>query len=374
MRSSKWAMLSAALLGATAAFGGCRVKHDDKGTGGTSVVAATTAPSVASVGSVSSTGSGMMGGKLGKQCTKDGDCDAGGRCVTPADDDPVFGGGAVGGYCTKDCLGDDECEKLGAGSACIFPQGANKGECLLGCTIGPALMYLDDELSQTKCHGREDAMCYPLPGNVTACVPVCGTDAQCGGRKCDPLTGSCVDKPHTGKPNGALCNDAASTNECAGFCQKFTGAPSICTSPCTLGGELAQTDDCGGINKGLCTYKPGGYGAGDFGRCAAACDKHDICGHPAWWCQHNDATMQAYCFTTVDCKTTADCVTAKYTAPYDCVQTKYGGKCLEREPKCVTDCGMDPACIAKCPPRHPLGAAAPPMMGTGGGGGAGGGM
>ncbi len=369
MRSSDWAVLSGALLVITAAFGGCRVKHEDKqGAGGAGVVVASSASSTVTVTAFASSGTGMMNGKLGAQCAGDNDCDPGGRCVTAKDDDPVFGGGAVGGYCTKDCLVDDDCGKLAGGSACIFPMGANKGECLLGCTIGPNLQYVDDPLSMAKCHGREDAMCYPIQAGVTACVPVCGKDTQCPGRKCDPLTGACVTTPHAGKPNGALCNDAAKTNECAGICQKFTNSiPSICVTPCVLGGDLTGTNDCGGIDAGLCDYRPSGYGPGDYGRCALGCAKHDVCGNPSWWCQTHATAKRPYCFTTANCMTTADCVSAKYTPPYDCVKTKYGGKCLERDATCVKACSMDAVCIAKCPPQFPLGSAAP--MGTGGAGG-----
>ncbi|NDE98399.1 MAG: response regulator, partial [Verrucomicrobia bacterium] len=86
-----------------------------------------------------------------------------------------------------------------------------------------------------KCHGRDDLRCSVLNAG-TVCLPACGKDEQCDGRKCDPRTGFCVDSIAAGKPMGATCNPDTSPSECAGFCQKFTGTDaSVCSSPCVLG-------------------------------------------------------------------------------------------------------------------------------------------
>lgn len=368
MRSTGlWIVGGASLL--VSGFWGCGDSSDTGASGAGGATAASSSVQVASASVVgpSSTASGMAASKLGEVCDKDGDCGAGMRCITPESNSPILGGGAVNGYCTKDCSKDDECP--GEGSSCIVPPNSNTGECFLGCTIGPELEFIDDMLDPGKCHGRDDLRCSEL-SMATVCLPVCSKDEQCGSRQCDTRTGYCVDKASTGKPLGALCNPDAKVPECAGFCQKFTGTtPAICSAPCVLGdNDFFNTNDCGGLDKGLCVYRPSGYGAGDFGRCASACTSHDQCGNPAWWCSANNFAENGYCFTTEDCTTTADCANAMLGPEYACVPTKFGGKCLEIDAECLKK-ENDPA---KCT-LFPLGTAAPdPTGGSGGGGGAGG--
>jgi len=305
----------------------------------------------------------MADNKLAAACAKDAECGPGMRCITATSDSPALGGGALNGYCTKDCLMDSDCP--GDGSVCLIPKGMDQGECFLGCTIGPELKFLDDPLAEDKCHGRDDLRCSVLNAG-TVCLPACGKDEQCDGRKCDPRTGFCVDSIAAGKPMGATCNPDTSPSECAGFCQKFTGTDaSVCSSPCVLGdSDLANTNDCGGLDKGLCVFRPTGYGAGDFGRCTPACTGHDQCSNPSWWCNGNNFAPNGYCFTTTDCKVTADC--APSGPEYGCIATKFGGKCLELDADCVKNGGDEKT----CPLRFPLGSAAPePTSGSGGSGG-----
>ncbi len=347
---ASWLVVAAGLV---SGFAGCAVKHSaTQGAGGaTAASASVVAVTVAGPMSASST-TGGGSSKLGNACAADGDCDPGMRCVTAKDNDPVLGGGAVNGYCTKDCLADGDCAKLGVDSPCITPNGASKGECFLGCTTGPALTYIDDPLEATKCHGREDLRCSPVNQSASfACLPVCGRDSQCAGRKCDPRTGSCVDTPHTGAANGTKCDPNVKPDACAGFCQGFSGGSgsfNICATACVLGGPL-DGDDCGGLTNGLCIYSPSKYGAGDFGRCARTCKTQDDCYNPNTWCRGESYAMGfGYCLFTSACTSDADCKT-KGTV---CATTKLGKFCLD----------LDPACASmgsNCALQFPLGMSAP---------------
>lgn len=363
MRSSQGLFLG--VIGALliAPFVGCGDEAAPAGTGGAGGAASSsvTGPGPGP-GPVSSSSTGMgMATKLGAKCSADGDCDAEMRCITAATNSPSLNGGAADGYCTKDCLADADCP--GTGSRCLMADGESTGECFLGCVIGPELEFIDDPLDEGKCHGREDLRCSSLNAGEV-CLPNCGKDSQCDGRTCNPKNGFCVDAPTEGKAMGAECDaDAPNEDGCAGFCQTFTSdTPSICVSACVLGGNLLETDDCGGIDKGVCIYRPGGYGAGDFGRCSAACTQHDACANPAWWCFSNNFVEHGFCFTATDCPNgDVECGTGE-----KCADTKYGPKCLDAD----ADCLMNGGSPADCPLQYPLGAAEPP--GSGGAGGAGG--
>jgi hypothetical protein len=352
------------LLGAVGAalvagFSGCSVEGPPAtpagggagGEGGTSTVTWTTTTSTVITTSTSSAT------KLGASCADDDDCGEGLRCLTAAATSPVLGGGAPNGCCTKDCLDDGDCP--GLGSRCLTAGADQPGECYLGCVLGPKLGSIDEPLSPDKCHGREDLRCAPA-GGEPVCLPTCGTDAQCGARKCDPYLAACVDSPHTGKSTGALCDENAPDEDgCAGLCQTFTNdIASVCTSPCVLGGPL-EGDDCGGLDVGVCVYRPSDYGAGDFGRCAPRCTVHDECGNPDWWCVSPVYSDNGYCFTTDDCPNGGSDCTAE---DEDCIDTKYGPKCLQLDPICLGGGG------GGCPVRFPLGTAAPSEGGGGAGG------
>jgi hypothetical protein len=303
--------------------------------------------------------------KLGTSCSTDKDCDAGGKCITAASNSPVLGGGAVNGYCSKDCLADVDCPGK---NACIIPSGESKGECFLNCTIGPQLMSYKEELDPMKCHGREDVRC-DARGQLSVCMPTCGKDSQCGARKCDPATAACVDKlaKPNGKATGASCK---SSDECGGYCQGFVDENnkptfSICAHECVLGGvsSLQETNDCGGLEKGICRYKPSKNGAGDWGACARSCTTQDDCDTPNQWCSTFFSDVKwGYCDFTSDCTKDEDCT--KNQKDSKCVDTKFGKKCLDLDIVCFMKMGMN------CPLAFPLGNAAP-QTGAGGAGGSG---
>jgi hypothetical protein len=282
-----------------------------------------------------STSSGLTGDNLGIQCAADGDCGAGLKCITPDAKDATFGGGPANGYCSKACATDDDCP--GNASLCVGAMGGQMGLCLATCDLGPELMFLDDPLDETKCHGRDDVRCSNVTTTLTACVPTCGKDEQCpAGRVCDPRTAVCVDKANTGLPSGSKCDPMAQTPECAGLCVNFSGGTTSCSSPCALGGEITDpttVNDCGGLEKGLCVYSPTGNGAGDFGFCAPGCTVQDQCQNSSFFCfgvggLTGNAVDNGYCFGATACPNgQSDCKSTN--AKVLCTDTKYGPFCVD---------------------------------------------
>ncbi|MEP7122789.1 MAG: hypothetical protein ABJE95_17825 [Byssovorax sp.] len=283
-----------------------------------------------------SASSGGSGDNLGIECTADGDCGPGLKCLASDGKITAFAtGGPANGYCSKDCASDDDCP--GNTSLCFGAGGGQKGVCLLTCDLGPDLMFLDDPLDPMKCHGREDVRCASVTNTVTACMPTCGKDDQCpAGRFCDPRVAVCVDKANTGLASGAKCDPMAMTPECAGVCVNFTGGTTSCSSPCVLGGSITDpttVTDCGGLEKGLCVYSPTGNGPGDFGFCAPGCSLQSDCQNTDFWCfgvggLTGSAVDNGFCFGATPCpngKTDCKSMNAKVM----CTDTKYGPFCVD---------------------------------------------
>lgn len=338
MTRGLWLGAGAATLVAIG-FIGC---GDDSGSGGSadgggSASSSKSASTTVTKSSTSVVASTSSGGTIfvGQVCTGDGQCGPDGRCILPDEDDPRLGGGPADGYCTIACADSSECPGAGV---CLIDNGV--GECFLGCEIGPELEFIDDELLETKCHQREDVRCIELDDGP-ACIPTCGSDDQCpGGRVCDPRAAVCVDDPNTGDPDGVACDPDNDT--CEGRCVSFTGGTlTMCSNVCVLGGEL-DGFDCGGLENGVCVFRPSGYGPGDHGFCSPACSVQTDCNNPDWWCFGNTFATNGFCFTATPCPNgQGDC-----DATDLCTQTQHGPFCLD--------------------PAIPLG--------EGGGGGGGGGM
>lgn len=271
------------------------------------------------------------------------------RCAKSSDNEPIMAvgnasvGGPAGGYCTKDCLEATDCPD---GAVCVTSMDGT-GVCMLECTHGtPEIEFLDDEHPADKCHGRDDQMCLPLQ-NVSVCYPICGSDAECGGRKCDLRSGICTDTPAnaTGKPLGSKCvpddeNTMEDENECAGICLTFVNEQNepdarMCSAYCSRGGSLMTTQNCGGPEKGICVFGPSindtPSANGDIGFCSGACDKHDVCNHEGGLFCFDigllDALGKGYCFGATDCPNGTECDVDEL-----CTQTKYGPVCLEADP------------------------------------------
>ncbi len=270
---------------------------------------------------------------FGGACEADTDCKPGLRCITSRADDPTMGGGPASGYCSKSCTMDSDCAD-DTTVRCVVDENWQNGICLLTCTIGPALTFVNDPLDPKKCNGRNDVSCTPADINTNLCLPTCGGDSQCPlGRVCDPRLTVCVDKASTGKPTGAPCDPKAKVPECAGICAEFVGGATTCTSSCVLGGDPGptMTPNCGGVEHGYCLYWNDANGAGDIGFCAPACNKHDDCQAPSFWCRGiggftGEFVANGYCMGTAACpKGQSDCKSPNET----CTPTKFGPFCLD---------------------------------------------
>ncbi|WP_434041435.1 MULTISPECIES: hypothetical protein [Sorangium] len=272
------------------------------------------------------------GGSIAAMCASDTDCEAGLLCVQPSADDPVFGGGPANGYCSKRCSTHGDCSD-DMSTLCATDASGQSGACVLTCTIGPALRYLNDPLDPTKCHGRDDVRCTSIDLNANVCLPTCGDDTQCPrGRVCDPRGNVCVDTARAGEAMGAPCDPAATTLACAGVCAPFEDGVGICSSRCVLGGEDASTptSECGGPQNGYCLYRTPESGAGDEGVCAPACASQDGCQAPAFWCiaiagLTGVHVENGYCLSADACpRGQGDC----WSELDRCTQTKFGPFCL----------------------------------------------
>ncbi|WP_437670763.1 hypothetical protein [Sorangium sp. So ce131] len=248
------------------------------------VLAACPACSTSADGSSASPARGT--GAIAAACEADVDCEPGLFCMAPQVNDPLFGGGPANGYCSKRCATHDECSDDGS-ALCTVDANDRNGACMLSCTIGPALRFLNETLDPAKCHGREDVRCARGNLNANVCLPTCGDDSQCPpGRACDQTLAVCVDRTRPGRPMGAPCDPAADAPECEGVCAPLEEGTAICSSRCVLGGsnDPTPTSDCGGPERGFCIYKGQEDGAGDEGVCAPACASQDDCEAPVLWC------------------------------------------------------------------------------------------
>ncbi|KYF72884.1 hypothetical protein BE17_47970 [Sorangium cellulosum] len=271
-------------------------------------------------------------GSIAAACASDAECEPGLICIQASANEPVFGGGPANGYCSKRCSAHGDCSD-DLSVLCAGDEDGQNGICVLTCTVGPALRYLNDRLDPTKCHGRDDVRCASVSLDANVCLPTCGDDAQCPpGRVCDPRSAVCVDSASAGKPMGAPCDPAAMTLECAGVCVPFDDGEAICSSRCVLGGnnDPEAAPECGGPESGYCFYRAADSGAGDEAACAPACASQDDCHAPSLWCiaipgLTGRRVENGYCLSTDacpggdgDCRNDLD----------RCTPTRFGPFCL----------------------------------------------
>ena len=230
--------LAVIFIGVGLSLGEVWACSSSSGTGGNTGGAGGTGPVGSSSqhsSSVIATGTGGMGSSIGIACASDTDCGAGLTCIAATATDPIFLGGPANGYCSASCMADSDCP--GSGAMCY--TGANTtgpGNCVLSCTLGPQLKYLNDDISSdSKCNERNDVRCQAIDMTTNICLPTCGEDSQCPtGRVCDPRSSVCVDMANTGLPAGSVCDPMATTPDCAGICVSFLAAdggagPAICS-------------------------------------------------------------------------------------------------------------------------------------------------
>jgi hypothetical protein len=293
-----WLLLPALTL--AGGFWGCGILVEQGST-------STTGGSVSATSSGGGAGGGgagggaIVGGHIAAACQSDADCGGDLECLGPDAMDPVFGGGAAGGFCTRPCNADADCAS--DGGVCYKVDSNQAGRCTLACTFGPPISGIFSPLDPAKCRGREEVRCAQVATTVEVCLPTCGENAQCGGRACDPRAAVCVDTPNTGAPLGAPCD---LKTPCAGVCISFlTGNASMCSQPCVLGGSVQQSDDCGGLEEGLCAFHASESGAGDTGFCTPACTSQQDCPIPGFGCFGVPPLTQqlgkGYCFAATPC-------------------------------------------------------------------------
>jgi hypothetical protein len=342
---------------------------DNELSGGQGGTSSTTSSSTDSSSSSSTTTTNPESSFIALPCDSDADCgdDPDADCIQASENEPFFTaffavddvvGGPAGGYCTKSCEKDADCphDAVCTGDICIKE-----------CTFGePPLTGLADPLSEDKCHGRDDLMCVPTQGGNALCIPVCGSDVECGGRACDLRTRVCTDAGREGVGLGSPCvpdDEATLLDEdvCAGICQLFVddGDNSIhmCSASCSLGGAVGATHNCGGPDLGICAFGVSASDVssalGDYGVCTAACAQHDDCNYlVGLFCLDLgllDDVGKRYCYVALPCPLGNECLAGE-----GCLDTAFGPVCLE------VDGNGDPLV--------PLGEAA----GSGGAGGSGG--
>jgi hypothetical protein len=288
-------------------------------------------------GGGTATGGGSTGAPLASACQADGDCALGLSCLKSTSDDAIFGGGPAGGFCTRSCSVDAECGQMDA--VCLQAGPGQPGRCTLVCSFGPPIdstAGLFSPLDPEKCLGREELRCAKQGSGSGACVPTCGSDAQCPtDRVCDPRLRVCVPTAQvsTGQPMGSGCDPAAPSDTCAGTCVGFDSGIAMCSAACVLGGERLSSADCGGPQAGLCAFHPKTNGAGDTGWCTPSCGVQADCASPSFWCFSvpglSEDTGRGYCFGATACPNgQADCDALK-DPPDTCTSTPLGSFCLD---------------------------------------------
>lgn len=304
--SSLWLLLPiGALLGG---FGGCSTTLGEgvTSTSGSVAVSAGSGSGSGTGGFSSGVGGGSTTGHLAAACTTDADCGGDLSCLGPDDVDPIFGGGAPGGFCTKACDEDVECSN--DDGVCVKDDPNQPGRCTLPCNLGPAITDVQElftPLGKSKCRGRDDVRCAKTVNGPGVCLPTCGEDAQCGSGHCDPRAAVCVGTPSTGDPTGAACDLSQANTTCAGLCVGFQTGVAMCSEPCVLGGDEPHPPACGGLEHGLCAFRPMGDGAGDTGFCTPACAAQSDCQTPYFWCfgveLPTSQVHKGYCFGATPC-------------------------------------------------------------------------
>lgn len=314
-----------------------RIIHDRSDSGNGMIIPGATGGAGGGGGRANGGAGGAAGpSPLGRPCSADTDCKEGLTCLT-VNSDALSPGGPAGGLCTIQCGAgdsgnpDSECVAIDRNSVCVsFGSGA-PSYCLQQCTEGVS--------SPSKCQGRDDLVCSSLVdenGNptISACVPMCGSDFDCKGRKCDFRTGSCVDKTSGTLPIGSACDATATTDPCNGFCanpyDNQDSAPAkygTCFGACTLN---TNGVGCGVDPTALPPFDvqclgPASAAPGDQGLCFQLCNCSDDCRNTAFICrpwgdtQSVDATgKKGYCTGPVDSM-------GKPIADVKCATTGTGG-------------------------------------------------
>jgi len=228
---------------------------------------------------------------VGKTCTKDSQCDPGLTCLAPTST-ALGGGGPASGLCTLDCAkgGQAACDSVDPGSICRPLDETGKiAYCFERCIPGAGS-------DAQKCHLRPDMACAPISNSEAYCAPTCRGDADCEGRKCDPLSGLCVAEVAGTLPVGSACQmppeggTLPAAELCKGVCQSTAAAPtkanSACTNPCALGvvGSCDQDPNSTRLPTAGCVPLNLNETNGDVGVCVQLCNCDSDCLNKDFWC------------------------------------------------------------------------------------------
>lgn len=243
------------------------------------------------------------------------------------------------------CVSDAQCP--GNGAICrTAEQGYPMGLCTLACTDRTVC---DDGAVYNRCVMlRADSMmtCVGYCRNATdcrsgytcqvtsaagapvtegVCIPVCGTDAECGGTaQCDPYTGRCVAHGMVGTAGavtGEACTAASAcrSGNCrlpmenggysgyvGGYCESLCRIPGGYNTSNFFAGDTLPQGTCAG--NAVCL--PGGneQGMNDLGVCLAACTGPSDC-RPGYACNQ-----------TIPLQVGSHTFTNGYCLPIDCLR------------------------------------------------------
>jgi hypothetical protein len=230
--------------------------------------------------------------KLAAACETNADCGSGLLCMTSGGA-ALFNGGAANGFCTADCSTDAAvCGAIQSGATCIGVSDT-VAYCFAGCEPGGA--------PATKCQGRAEVACDYVTLTAPFCRPMCGTDSDCDGRKCDVGLGVCVDTLSGAGEIGAPCDpNATTTTECkSGTCVKGgttgTANTGTCTGLCTIGTEGCSVEGAARGGDGWCAPFESGSNAGDIGVCSQICDCDGQCSNDSYRClTFSEAAIDAF--------------------------------------------------------------------------------
>jgi hypothetical protein len=240
---------------------------------------------------------------IGAACSSDSNCAAGLRCLLASGNDfgtsgSSLSGGPSGGYCTKDCTDSAECQAIDVASDCE-PVSDTGSICLRTC------LSKDPTSGENKCLNRSTLACnstavlqleaYSSDRQDGWCLPLCGSDSDCGGRTCNLTTGLCSDTANEGLPIGAPCT--ADSPACAGgLCLPVTDTIGFCSAACRLTslgagavsgcgyGRTANPREAACLSPYAGVSNEDSEGLGDIGVCLELCDVPADCGQSGWRC------------------------------------------------------------------------------------------
>jgi uncharacterized protein (TIGR03382 family) len=216
-----------------------------------------------------------QGVDIGRPCTAPDQCGAANaECIFENSRDLRPSGVTAwqDGYCTQPCgEGHPACP---AASECLeFSPGVSR--CLLACRVGRA-----------DC--REGYTCFPQDEGSPVCLPICGSDADCGG--------------------GSICRT------CDGTCMAL-GAPGA-----SIGDRCDSDAQCGTGQE--CTR----FGGGDMGVCTQRCESDCTACPTGSTCHRVGPAGERYCLQ--------DCTAGTCASGLQCAPLESGAGC---HPPCSTD-------------------------------------